>query len=147
MPRGVKKTQEAEVDSENNVAVVEEEKGSEKVSNSAKVEVSDEKDSKEESSEKFKVDRSKKSDVKKSDSVESVKKRTDITKSIKDRFYDIERPVPMYLAKNTASPLLAIVSGKCRIRSQEDPWIKITIGVSEKGAVTGYILKDQAIIK
>lgn len=147
MPRGVKKTQEAEVASENNVTVVGEEKEPEKVSKSVTVEVPDEKDSKEVSSGKSKADEHKKADVKKSDSVESVKKTNDNTKSIKDKFYLIERPVPMYLAKNTASPLLAMVSGKCRIRSREGSWIRITIGVPEKGAVTGYILKEQAIIK
>lgn len=146
MPRGVKKTQEAEVASENNVTVVGEEKEPEKVSKSVTVEVPDEVEHKEDPK-KSKVVESKKSDVKKSDSVESVKKTNDNTKSIKDKFYLIERPVPMYLAKNTASPLLAMVSGKCRIRSREGSWIRITIGVPEKGAVTGYILKEQAIIK
>lgn len=146
MPRGVKKTQEAEVASENNVTVVGEEKEPEKVSKSVTVEVPDEVEHKEDPK-KSKVVESKKSDVKKSDSVESVKKTNDNTKSMKDKFYLIERPVPMYLAKNTASPLLAMVSGKCRIRSREGSWIRITIGVPEKGAVTGYILKEQAIIK
>lgn len=147
MPRGVKKTQEAEVASENNVTVVGEEKEPEKVSKSITVEVSDEKDSKEVSSGKSKADEHKKADVKKSDSTQSAKKGPEKSQPAEDRFYCIERPVPMYLAKNVASPLLAMVSGKCKIRSQEGPWIKITIGVPEKGATTGYILKSQVIIK
>ena len=53
----------------------------------------------------------------------------------------------MYLAKNVSSPMLALVSGKCRIRSREDDWIKITIGIPEKGSTTGYIQKFGAIIR
>ena len=147
MPRGVKKSQEAEVVSENNVTVVGEEKESETISKSATVEVSYEKDSTVVSSGKFKVDGHKKTDGKKSGSAQSVKQEPEKSQPAEDRFYCIERPVPMYLAKNVASPLLAMVSGKCKIRSQEGSWIKITIGVPEKGATTGYILKGQAMIK
>lgn len=147
MPRGVKKTQEAEVVSENNVTVEGEVKEPETVSKSVTVEVADENDSKEVSSGKSKVDEHKKTDVKKSDSTQPTKKEPEKSQPAEDRFYCIERPVPMYLAKNVASPLLAMVSGKCRIRSQEGSWIKITIGIPEKGATTGYILKGQAIIK
>ena len=147
MPRGVKKTQEAEVTSENNVTVEPTEpitevdsKQPEQKSTAVTVESTDDqlKGGDDEKKSKPATEVSNKS--KKTTQVKSDNK-------IEDRFYYIMRSVPLYLAKNTASPLIGMVSGKCRIRSQEGPWVKITIGVPEKGATTGYIMRNQAIIR
>lgn len=139
MPRGVKKTQEAEVASENNVTVGDVDTKIESTSTSVTVEMSEESTS---GSERVKEKASEKKSEKQKQS-----KSQDATPNVSDRFYYIERPVPLYLAKNVASPLLGMVSGKCRIRSEEGPWVKITIGVAEKGSTTGYIMRNQAIIK
>ena len=149
MPRGVKKTQESEVALENNVTVSEQKSEPEKVSTAVTVEISNTGSSTEDSGklEPEKASKPEKSEPKKS---ESKKQRANVakkTESVENRFYHIERPVPLYLAKNVASPMLALVSGKCRIRSREGDWIKIIIGVPEKGSTTGYIQKFGAIIR
>ena len=146
MPRGVKKTQEAEAASENNVTVEGETKEVESTSKFVTVEVQDKT-----AEEPKKSDESKKSESKKSEKPAEkkspVKSESKETVEDQDRFYQIVRPVPIYLAKSIASPVLGISSGKCRIHAFEGPWVKVTMGVAEKGAVTGYIMRSQAIIK
>lgn len=143
MPRGVKKTDESKPVADNNVTVGDVDTKIESTSTSVTVEIPEE--SKTEStsgSERVKEKASEKKSEKQKQS-----KSQDTKSNVSDRFYYIERPVPLYLAKNVASPLLGMVSGKCRIRSEEGPWVKITIGVAEKGSTTGYIMRNQAIIK
>lgn len=143
MPRGVKKTDESKPVADNNVTVGDVDTKIESTSTSVTVEIPEE--SKTEStsgSERVKE----KAPEKKSEKQKQSKSQ-DTKSNVSDRFYYIERPVPLYLARNTASPLLGMVSGKCRIRSEEGPWVKITIGVAEKGSTTGYIMRNQAIIK
>ena len=144
MPRGVKKTQEAEAASENNVTVEGETKQVESTSKSVTVEVQDKT-----AEEPKKSDESKKSESKKSEKPAEKKShvKSESKETVEDRFYQIVRPVPIYLAKSIASPVLGISSGKCRIHAFEGPWVKVTMGVAEKGAVTGYIMRSQAIIK
>ena len=144
MPRGVKKTQEAEAASENNVTVEGETKEVESTSKSVTVEVEDEPAEESKKSDENKSSESKKSEkpAKKKSPAKSESKET-----VEDRFYQIVRPVPIYLAKSIASPVLGMSSGKCRIHAFEGPWVKVTMGVAEKGAVTGYIMRSQAIIK
>lgn len=144
MPRGVKKTQEAEAASENNVTVEGETKEVESTSKSVTVEVQDKT-----AEEPKKSDESKKSESKKSEKPAEKKSpvKSESKETVEDRFYQIVRPVPIYLAKSIASPVLGISSGKCRIHAFEGPWVKVTMGVAEKGAVTGYIMRSQAIIK
>ena len=143
MPRGVKKTQEAEVASENNVTVGDVDTKIESTFTSVTVEIPEE--SKTESTSGS--ERVKEKALEKKSEKQKQSKSQDATPNVSDRFYYIERPVPLYLAKNVASPLLGMVSGKCRIRSEQGPWVKITIGVAEKGSTTGYIMRNQAIIK
>lgn len=151
MPRGVKKTQEAEAASENNVTVEGETKEIESTSKSVTVEVEEDKPAEEpkRSAESKKSDEHKSSESKKSE--KSAEKKSPIKseskETVEDRFYQIVRPVPIYLAKSIASPVLGMSSGKCRIHAFEGPWVKVTMGVAEKGAVTGYIMRSQAIIK
>ena len=141
MPRGVKKTDESKPVADNNATVGDVDTKIESTSTSVTVEISEEsKTDSTSKSVKEKVSEKKSEKQKQS-------KSQDTTLNVSDRFYYIERPVPLYLAKNVASPLLGMVSGKCRIRSQEGPWVKITIGVAEKGSTTGYIMRNQAIIK
>lgn len=144
MPRGVKKAQEAEAASENNVTVEGETKEVESTSKSVTVEVQDKA-----AEEPKKSDESKKSESKKSEKPAEKKSpvRSESKEMVEDRFYQIVRPVPIHLAKSIASPVLGISSGKCRIHAFEGPWVKVTMGVAEKGAVTGYIMRSQAIIK
>jgi hypothetical protein len=144
MPRGVKKAQEAEAASENNVTVEGETKEVESTSKSVTVEVQDKT-----AEEPKKSDESKKSESKKSEKPAEKKShvKSESKETVEDRFYQIVRPVPIYLAKSIASPVLGISSGKCRIHAFEGPWVKVTMGVAEKGAVTGYIMRSQAIIK
>lgn len=144
MPRGVKKAQEAEAASENNVTVEGETKEVESTSKSVTVEVQDKT-----AEEPKKSDESKKSESKKSEKPAEKKShvKSESKETVEDRFYQIVRPVPIYLAKSIASPVLGISSGKCRIHAFEGPWVKVTMGVTEKGAVTGYIMRSQAIIK
>lgn len=142
MPRGVKKTDESKPVEDNNIPVEDVDTKIESTSTSVTVKMSEEsKPERTSGSESVKEKASEKKAEKPKQS------KSQHTKSnVSDRFHYIERPVPLYLAKNTASPLLGMVSGKCRIRSEEGPWVKITIGVSEKGATTGYIMRNQAII-
>ena len=143
MPRGVKKTDESKPVADNNVTVGDVDTKIGSTSTSVSVEIPEE--SKTEStsgSERVKEKASEKKSEKQKQS-----KSQDTKSNVSDRFYHIERPVPLYLAKNVASPLLGMVSGKCRIRSEEGSWVKITIGVAEKGSTTGYIMRNQAIIK
>lgn len=145
MPRGVKKTDESKPVADNNVTVGDVDTKIESTSTSVTVEMSEvsEIESKTDSTSnpvKEKVSENK-SEKKKQSKPKNTKPE------VSDRFYYIERPTSLYLAKNTASPLLGMVSGKCRIRSEEGPWVKITIGVAEKGSTTGYIMRNQAIIK
>lgn len=150
MPRGVKKTQEAEAASENNVTVEGDTKEVKSTSKSVTVEVEDKS-----AEEPKKSDESKKSDENKSSESKKSEKSADKKSHIKseskekveDRFYQIVKPVPIYLAKSIASPIVGMSSGKCRIHAFEGPWVKVTMGVAEKGAVTGYIMRSQAIIK
>lgn len=144
MPRGVKKAQEAEAASENNVTVEGETKEVESTSKSVTVEVQDKT-----AEEPKKSDESKKSESKKSEKPAEKKSpvKSESKETVEDRFYQIVRPVPIYLAKSIASPVLGISSGKCRIHAFEGPWVKVTMGVAEKGAVTGYIMRSQVIIK
>lgn len=144
MPRGVKKAQEAEAASENNVTVEGETKEVESTSKSVTVEVQDKT-----AEEPKKSDESKKSESKKSEKPAEKKShvKSESKETVEDRFYQIVRPVSIYLAKSIASPVLGISSGKCRIHAFEGPWVKVTMGVAEKGAVTGYIMRSQAIIK
>ena len=144
MPRGVKKAQEAEAASENNVTVEGETKEVESTSKSVTVEVQDKT-----AEEPKKSDEPKKSESKKSEKPAEKKfpVKSESKETVEDRFYQIVRPVPIYLAKSIASPVLGISSGKCRIHAFEGPWVKVTMGVAEKGAVTGYIMRSQAIIK
>lgn len=144
MPRGVKKAQEAEAASENNVTVEGETKEVESTSKSVTVEVQDKT-----AEEPKKSDESKKSESKKSEKPAEKKSHVkfESKETVEDRFYQIVRPVSIYLAKSIASPVLGISSGKCRIHAFEGPWVKVTMGVAEKGAVTGYIMRSQAIIK
>lgn len=144
MPRGVKKAQEAEAASENNVTVEGATKEVESTSKSVTVEVQDKT-----AEEPKKSDESKKSESKKSEKPAEKKShvKSESKETVEDRFYQIVRPVPIYLAKSIASPVLGISSGKCRIHAFEGPWVKVTMGVAEKGAVTGYIMRSQAIIK
>lgn len=141
MPRGVKKTDESKPVADNNVTVGDVDTKIDSTSTSVTVEIPEE--SKTESTSKSVKE---KVSEKKSEKQKQSKSQ-DTTPNVSDRFYYIERPVPLYLAKNIASPLLGMVSGKCRIRSEEGPWVKITIGVAEKGSTTGYIMRNQAIIK
>lgn len=145
MPRGVKKTQEAEAASENNVTVEGETKEAKSTSKSVTVEMSEVSEIESKTDSTSKSVKEKVSEKKSEKQKQS--KSQDTEPEVSDRFYYIERPVPLYLAKNTASPLLGMVSGKCRIRSEEGSWVKITIGVAEKGSTTGYIMRNQAIIK
>lgn len=150
MPRGVKKTQEAEAASENNVTVEGDTKEVKSTSKSVTVEVEDKS-----AEEPKKSDESKKSDENKSSESKKSEKSADKNlilnlnqrKKVEDRFYQIVKPVPIYLAKSIASPIVGMSSGKCRIHAFEGPWVKVTMGVAEKGAVTGYIMRSQAIIK
>ena len=152
MPKGVKKTEDSVQTSENNVTVNKE------IESNISDSIQNESSGSDKSSElkKSTTGKSKKSEDKVEDtkpeikvkSSEKSKKSEDTVEDIvEDRFYYIVRPVPMYLSKNVSSPMLALVSGKCRIRSKEDDWIKITIGVPEKGSTTGYIQKFGAIIR
>lgn len=143
MPRGVKKTDESKPIADNNVTVRDVDTKIDSTSASLTVEIPEE--SKTESTSRSERVKEKASE-KKSENLKQSKSE-DIKLKVSDRFYYIERPVPLYLAKNVASPLLGMVSGKCRIRSEEGPWVKITIGVAEKGSTTGYIMRNQAIIK
>ena len=149
MPRGVKKTQEAEVASENNVTVEGETKEVESTSKSVTIEVEDkpgEETKKSSESKKPAKEQNKKAEKSK----KPVEKKSPVesgSEQVEDRFYQIVRPVPIYLAKSISSPVLGMSSGKCRIHAFEGPWVKVTMGVAEKGAVTGYIMRSQAIIK
>lgn len=149
MPRGVKKSQEAEVDSENDVTVEGETKEVESTSKSVTIEVEDkpgEETKKSLESKKTAKEQNKKAE----ESKKLVEKKSPVksgSEQVEDRFYQIVRPVPIYLAKSIASPVLGMSSGKCRIHAFEGPWVKVTMGVAEKGAVTGYIMRSQAIIK
>lgn len=143
MPRGVKKTDESKPVADNNIPVEDVDTKIESTSTSVTVKMSEE--SKPERTSGSESVKEKASEKKAEKPKQSKSQHTE--SKVSDRFYYIERPVPLYLAKNTASPLLGMVSGKCRIRSEEGPWVKITIGVSEKGATTGYIMRNQAIIK
>lgn len=141
MPRGVKKTDESKSVADNNVTVGDVDTKIESTSTSVTVEMS------EVSEIETKTDSTSKPVKEKVSEKQKQLKSKDTKPEVSDRFYYIERPIPLYLAKNTASPLLGMVSGKCRIRSEEGPWVKITIGVAEKGSTTGYIMRNQAIIK
>ena len=148
MPRGVKKTEDPIQTSENNVTVDKE------IESNVSDSIPDKSSGYDKSSE-LKKSTSKKTekpedkvqDTKLEIKVKSSEKSKKPEDTVEDKFYYIVRPVPMYLAKNVSSPMLALVSGKCRIRSREDDWIKITIGVPEKGSTTGYIQKFGAIIR
>lgn len=150
MPREVKRTQESEAALENNVTVEGEIKEVESISKSISVEVED-KPAKEpkNSEESKKSDDNKSSESKKSQKPPEKKSpvKPESKETVEDRFYEIVRPVPIYLAKSIASPVLGMSSGKCRIHAFEGPWVKVTMGVAEKGAVTGYIMRSQATIK
>ena len=148
MPRGVKKTKDPIQTSENNVTVDKEIEHN--ISDSIRDESSGSDKStelKKSTSEKIEKPEDKVQDTKPAIKVKSSEKSKKPEDTVEDKFYYIVRPVPMYLAKNVSSPMLALVSGKCRIRSREDDWIKITIGVPEKGSTTGYIQKFGAIIR
>lgn len=148
MPKGVKKTEDSVQTSENNVTVDKE------IESNIPDSIPDESSGSDKSSElkkstngKAKKPENKVEDTKPEIKVKSSEKSKKPEDTVEDKFYYIVRPVPMYLAKNVSSPMLALVSGKCRIRSREDDWIKITIGVPEKGSTTGYIQKFGAIIR
>lgn len=145
MPREVKKTDESKSVADNNVTVGDVDTKIESTSTSVTVEMSEVSEIEPKADSTSKPVKEKVSG-KKSEKPKQPKSK-DIKPEVSDRFYYIERPIPLYLAKNTASPLLGMVSGKCRIRSEEGPWVKITIGVAEKGSTTGYIMRNQAIIK
>lgn len=145
MPRGVKKTDESKSVADNNVTVGDVDTKIESTSTSVTVEMSEVSEIEPKTDSTSKPVKEKVSE-KKSEKQKQPKSK-DTEPEVSDRFYYIERPIPLYLAKNTASPLLGMVSGKCRIRSEEGPWVKITIGVAEKGSTTGYIMKNQSIIK
>lgn len=148
MPREVKKTEDSVQTSENNVTVNKE----------IEYNIPDESSGSDKSPELKKSTTGKakkpedkvedtKPEIKVKSSGKSKKPEDTVEDTVEDKFYYIVRPVPMYLAKNVSSPMLALVSGKCRIRSREGDWIKITIGVPEKGSTTGYIQKFGAIIR
>lgn len=149
MPRGVKKTQEADSASENDVTIEGETKEIESTRKSATVEVEKLAEETKKSSDSKKSDKQKSSESKEAE--KPVEKKASVKseskEAVEDRFYQIVRPVPIYLAKSVASPVLGMSSGKCRIHSFEGSWVKVTMGVAEKGAVTGYIMRSQAIIK
>lgn len=145
MPRGVKKTDESKSVAHNNVTVGDVDTKIESTSTSVTVEMSEVSEIESKTDSTSKSVKEKVSEKKSEKQKQS--KSQDTTPNVSDRFYYIERPVPLYLAKNVASPLLGMVSGKCRIRSQEGLWVKITIGVAEKGSTTGYIIRNEAIIK
>lgn len=145
MPRGVKKTDESKSVTGNNVTVENDHTKIESTSTSVTVEMSEVSEIEPKTDSTSKPVKEKVSE-KKSEKQKQPKSK-DTKPEVSDRFYYIERPIPLYLAKNTASPILGMVSGKCRIRSEEGPWVKITIGVAEKGSTTGYIMRNQAIIK
>lgn len=150
MPRGVKRTQESEAALENNVTVEGEIKEVESISKSISVEVEDKPAEEPKNSEESKKsDDNKSSESKKSQKPAEKKSpvKPESKETVEDRFYEIVRPVPIYLAKSIASPVLGMSSGKCRIHAFEGPWVKVTMGVAEKGAVTGYIMRSQATIK
>ena len=117
MPRGVKKTDESKSVADNNVTVGDVDTKIESTSTSVTVEMS------EVSEIEPKTDSTSKPVKEKVSEKESEKqkqpKSKDTKPEVSDRFYYIERPIPLYLAKNTSSPLLGMVSGKCRIRSYE----------------------------
>ena len=150
MPRGVKKTQEVEAASENNVTVEGETKEVESTSKSVTIDVEDKPGEETKKSSESKKP-AKEPNKKAEESKKPVEKKSPVKsgseEQVKDRFYQIVRPVPIYLAKSIASPVLGMSSGKCRIHAFEGPWVKVTMGVAEKGAVTGYIMRSQAIIK
>lgn len=148
MPRRVKKTEDPIQTSEDNVTVDKE------IESNIPDSIPDESSGSDKSSElkKSTSEKAEKSedrveDKKPAIKVKSSEKPKKPEAKVEDKFYYIARPVPMYMAKNVSSPMLALVSGKCRIRSREDDWIKITIGIPEKGSTTGYIQKFGAIIR
>ena len=148
MPKGVKKTEDPIQTSKNNVTVDKE------IESNISDSIQDESSRSDKSSElkksasgKAKQPEDVVEDTKPAIKVKSSEKSKKPEDTVEDKFYYIVRPVPMYMAKNVSSPMLALVSGKCRIRSREADWIKITIGIPEKGSTTGYIQKFGAIIR
>lgn len=52
------------------------------------------------------------------------------------------RPTCIYEAATDKSPLIGVTSGVGVVREITENWIKLTIGVPEKGAVLGYVRRS-----